>query len=257
MKPSLLRIVLGPFFALVLAACPDEESFSETCTSCDHDGDGVSTPADCNDADPDIHPGAEDIPGNATDEDCSGADTQLEVCSDGIDNDQDGLLDCADDECVGETPVPFCSGCAGASGISASTSGTTLGALDMLAGCGTGPEHVFFYVPTYPTTPPPFGFVSISVTGTTPHVASVRTDCSNADAELECVEYNDIVELVVANDTPLWIIVEPVFQPGAYALTIEYEPLVCGDDREVGPEECDDGNTTDGDGCDAQCHLEA
>jgi cysteine-rich repeat protein len=31
---------------------------------------------------------------------------------------------------------------------------------------------------------------------------------------------------------------------------------VCGDGRVGGSEQCDDGNTTDGDGCDATCHLE-
>jgi hypothetical protein len=40
----------------------------------DADGDGFSPPADCDDANAATHPGAIEIPNNAVDEDCSGAD---------------------------------------------------------------------------------------------------------------------------------------------------------------------------------------
>ncbi len=32
--------------------------------------------------------------------------------------------------------------------------------------------------------------------------------------------------------------------------------VVCGDGQVNGDEECDDGNTTDGDGCDSSCAVE-
>jgi hypothetical protein len=45
----------------------------------DADGDGVPPPADCNDADPRIRPGATDTPGDKIDQDCSGRDAPFPV----------------------------------------------------------------------------------------------------------------------------------------------------------------------------------
>jgi hypothetical protein len=68
---------------------------ADTRTSCeeiegDADGDGVRRPADCDDTNPGIRPGATDTPDDRVDQDCSGADaTNLDVDGDGTPRPQD------------------------------------------------------------------------------------------------------------------------------------------------------------------------
>jgi hypothetical protein len=72
--------------------CDDSDCMGNPiCLSCtDNDGDGYFVeggtcgPADCNDNDPSVHPGA------------------TEICNDGQDNDCDGHLNCEDTDCAGE-----------------------------------------------------------------------------------------------------------------------------------------------------------
>jgi len=89
------------------------------CNDADGDGyfaePGCGTSVDCDDSDPSVNPGALEVCDDGIDNDCNGlidcADGRCssnpvcapsvtpEICDDGIDNDGDGSVDCADRDC--------------------------------------------------------------------------------------------------------------------------------------------------------------
>jgi hypothetical protein len=73
-------------------AISDDSDSRSSCEQIEGDADldGVRRPADCNDTNPAIRPGATDAPDNGVDEDCNGADaTDLDRDHDGITRPQD------------------------------------------------------------------------------------------------------------------------------------------------------------------------
>jgi hypothetical protein len=60
----------------VRTACDDDTDGDGICDAVDtdNDGDGSFVPADCDDTDPSVYPGAPEIPGDGIDQDCNGAD---------------------------------------------------------------------------------------------------------------------------------------------------------------------------------------
>lgn len=77
----------GGALALTLMACygaPPPRAADlvppRSCSGADADRDGSCAPEDCNDADPNIHPAAMDMPNDGVDQDCNGSDaTTLSV----------------------------------------------------------------------------------------------------------------------------------------------------------------------------------
>jgi cysteine-rich repeat protein len=88
--------------------------------------------------------------------------------------------------------------------------------------------------------------------------------CATTGPVMACVDAStgklpEEILIPVESGKDYWVVVDmPSTEtaPGRYTLDASIGPTVCGDALAGGTEECDDGNTKSGDGCDASCKLE-
>jgi len=179
---------------------------------------------------------------------CIGA----EKCADGLDNDQDGKVDCDDADCQAS-----CSdACSAPLAVAdpGTTSGTTAGHASKLhASCSGNPsggEVVYTFTPN--TT----GVVDAWLTSNKPLTLSLRSVCTSASSELACAV--ERVKTQVTAGQPLFVVIEghDAGDSGAFVLSMSSRAVSCGDAHRDDPEACDDGNTVSGDGCSASCVVE-
>lgn len=119
----------------------------------------------------------------------------------------------------------------------------------------------------YPFTPPISGVVTARITKATfRSTIGVRTGCAPTGTQLTCDDANQKggqeITFAVSQGTTYWLGVAGGFvvsgkpEIGTFTVDVNLVPIGCGDTFFNTPEQCDDGNTADGDGCSSTCSLE-
>ncbi|MEM9694382.1 MAG: hypothetical protein AAGA56_17655 [Myxococcota bacterium] len=187
-----------------------------------------------------------------------GGDGRMEDCGNGLDDDGDGLADCADPECASSCESS-CEAVVAAGDPSSLLRGALTGRPDDLAAsCSrqAGSELV------YEVTPTQTGFLSVFLRGIDAAEVSVsaRTACADNGSEVACsdAELNvgeadqQALDVAVTEGMPVQLVVEGA---GEFVISFESRPgQVCGDGFVDGDEECDDALGAGG-GCDDACML--
>ncbi|WP_437792108.1 DUF4215 domain-containing protein [Sorangium sp. So ce693] len=187
-------------------------------------------------------------------------------CSDGKDDEGDERVDCADSDCAATCRPLVDAACADAPPATTTTieGDTSLGTRVFEGTCGgVGPEEVHLFTPPAGQS----GTLRVVLQSGRDHVLYARTACADGSTELACQDKTapsgagpdeEVIEIVVRKDQEVPIFVDAVTSAGAgpYTLDLLFSPAMCGDGIVSPPEECDDGNTVNGDGCSAECILE-
>lgn len=108
-----------------------------------------------------------------------------EVCTDGVDNDGDTLVDCEDVEsCAGDAACALASACAAAATVGATTEGDTQAGSSRFAGSctgqGLGKESLFTF------TPEASGALALTLQAGADLGLYARTTCTEASTEIGC-----------------------------------------------------------------------
>ncbi|WP_437827419.1 DUF4215 domain-containing protein [Sorangium sp. So ce1153] len=187
-------------------------------------------------------------------------------CTDGVDNEGDDLVDCEDDDCDSTCGPLVDAACADAAPVATTTveGDTSRGTRVFEGSCmGSGPEEVHLFTPPAGQS----GTLRVELHSDSDHVLYARTACADGLSELDCQDESvatgggpeeEKIEIVLRRGQTVPIFVDAYAQEdaGPYTLDFLFSPTLCGDRTVDPPEECDDGNTTSGDGCSAECTLE-
>jgi cysteine-rich repeat protein len=85
-----------------------------------------------------------------------------------------------------------------------------------------------------------------------------RSECSNAATELGCTDIqSQAIKFPVLASQTYYLMVTGAMFPGQYVIDTTIICSVCGNGVLEGSEECDDGNSEDGDGCSKACKSES
>ncbi|AGP39001.1 hypothetical protein SCE1572_33635 [Sorangium cellulosum So0157-2] len=183
-------------------------------------------------------------------------------CSDGEDDEGDGQVDCADGDCAATCRPLVDAACAGAAAVTTTIEGDTSSGTRVLHGSctGAGPEEIHVFTPPAGQS----GTLLVVLQSEGNHGLYTRAACADASTEIACEDEHvasgaeEELEVVVHKDQAVPIVVDArtPADAGPYTLDLVFSPATCGDGIVSKPEECDDGNTVDGDGCSAACTLE-
>lgn len=141
-----------------------------------------------------------------------------------------------------------------------SVTGTTNGSYNHFgSACGGGSGRDVVYA----IAPPSSGKATVTITAEFPAIVSTRTTCDNAQSETGCQGIQSTaggttkLEVPVFAGAPTFVVVDGYGgTSGEFTLDVEVSAAVCGNGVAELPEQCDDGNTQNGDGCSGECTLE-
>ncbi|MSP24095.1 MAG: DUF4215 domain-containing protein [Myxococcales bacterium] len=190
-----------------------------------------------------------------------------EDCYNGIDDDANMLVDCDDPSCVAACKTP----CGQPNVIADPTEfvefdNTGHPSMAQPANCASkngGPASV------YKLTTKVNGMLDIQVSSSDVDVTvSIRIKCDDLKTEFGCSEQAiddlgtppfEFLSVAVPDNATVYIVVEGygASMAGKHYLYAKSRPIDCGDGILDPVEECDDGGSTKGDGCNELCKLES
>lgn len=277
-KTSLRIATLALVGSMVAVACSNGEADPVDLLELDGGRDGAVTPPEetPDGGEPDRHVSTPTCGNRKLD--------PGEQCDDGNDVSDDGCSSTCTIESKGPVDV-----CEGEPVTLTAASGTTLyvghveGSTASLynhygasCGGGSGADAV------YKIESPKVGRAVVRIVADYDAIVSARTACDDVKVEVACGATSPLtlpdggaldasalpdggvatakgeIAFPVYPNAPVFLMVDGYgASKGNFVLDIDVQTAVCGNGAAEAPEECDDGNTTAGDGCSATCTLEA